>query len=166
MKLFHRNGLERNLVFRRWLATIQKNREFNEKLKKDGKVLEDFMINRDVENVCHSKESVDEEELSSSSSSPPMNHYMKHHVRLPDWLKTEVPSGENYTRLKETLRELNLHTVCEEARCPNVHECWGGGDHGTATATIMVREKDEQRDGREKSWDLWRDVWIGRIGME
>ena len=34
--------------------------------------------------------------------------------------------------------DLNLHTVCEEAKCPNVGECWGGGEHGTATATIMV----------------------------
>ncbi|KAJ8922470.1 hypothetical protein NQ315_007498, partial [Exocentrus adspersus] len=44
----------------------------------------------------------------------------------------------NYSRLKEQLRTLNLHTVCEEARCPNIGECWGGGQHGTATATIML----------------------------
>jgi lipoic acid synthetase len=65
---------------------------------------------------------------------------MKQHVKLPDWLKTDIPSGEHYKKLKGTLRELNLHTVCEEARCPNIGECWGGGTHGTATATIMVRE--------------------------
>lgn len=41
-------------------------------------------------------------------------------------------------KIKEQLRGLNLHTVCEEARCPNIGECWGGGEHGTQTATIMV----------------------------
>ncbi|KAL1023982.1 hypothetical protein UPYG_G00049850 [Umbra pygmaea] len=59
-------------------------------------------------------------------------------LRLPPWLKTEIPIGKNYNKLKSTLRDLNLHTVCEEARCPNIGECWGGGEHGTATATIML----------------------------
>ena len=58
--------------------------------------------------------------------------------RKPDWLKREVPGGENYTRIKSKLRELKLHTVCEEARCPNIGECWGGGENQTATATIML----------------------------
>lgn len=59
-------------------------------------------------------------------------------LRLPPWLKTKIPTGDNFSRIKEQLRDLNLHTVCEEARCPNIGECWGGGKHGTATATIMV----------------------------
>lgn len=59
-------------------------------------------------------------------------------LRLPPWLKTEIPQGKNFSRIKEQLRDLNLHTVCEEARCPNIGECWGGGQHGTATATIML----------------------------
>ncbi|XP_064859471.1 lipoyl synthase, mitochondrial-like isoform X2 [Oncorhynchus nerka] len=59
-------------------------------------------------------------------------------LRLPPWLKTEIPIGKNYNKLKNILRDLNLHTVCEEARCPNIGECWGGGEHGTATATIML----------------------------
>ncbi|XP_052792752.1 lipoyl synthase, mitochondrial-like [Mya arenaria] len=59
-------------------------------------------------------------------------------VRLPKWLQTNIPVGKNYHRIKQNLRELNLHTVCEEAKCPNIGECWGGGEHGTATATIMV----------------------------
>ncbi|CAH1958046.1 unnamed protein product [Acanthoscelides obtectus] len=59
-------------------------------------------------------------------------------LRLPPWLKTKIPTGKNFSKLKEQLRNLNLHTVCEEARCPNIGECWGGGEHGTATATIMV----------------------------
>ncbi|XP_069487882.1 lipoyl synthase, mitochondrial [Ambystoma mexicanum] len=59
-------------------------------------------------------------------------------LRLPPWLKTEIPVGKNYNKLKSTLRNLNLHTVCEEARCPNIGECWGGGEYATATATIML----------------------------
>lgn len=59
-------------------------------------------------------------------------------LRLPPWLKREIPTGKNYHKLKETLRELNLSTVCEEAKCPNIGECWGGGESETATATIMI----------------------------
>lgn len=51
----------------------------------------------------------------------------------PRWLKTKPPSGENYKRLKVLSSELGLHTVCEEAKCPNIAECWGGG-----TATFML----------------------------
>lgn len=53
--------------------------------------------------------------------------------RKPPWLKIRPPGGETYSELKSTLRSLGLHTVCEEARCPNVAECWGGG-----TATFML----------------------------
>ena len=62
----------------------------------------------------------------------------KSRLRLPPWLKTQIPMGKNYSRIKSQLRDLRLSTVCEEARCPNIGECWGGGTHGTATATIMV----------------------------
>lgn len=55
----------------------------------------------------------------------------------PAWLKAEQPRGENYTKLRDTVRSLKLATVCEEARCPNIGECWGG-EKGTATATIMI----------------------------
>lgn len=58
-------------------------------------------------------------------------------LRLPPWLKTEIPVGKSHTSLKKTLRSLNLATVCEEAKCPNIGECWGGKE-GTATATIMI----------------------------
>ena len=57
---------------------------------------------------------------------------------MPEWLKTEIPSGKNFAKIKKDLRGLKLHTVCEEARCPNVGDCWGGGEHQTATATIML----------------------------
>ncbi|XP_031566121.1 lipoyl synthase, mitochondrial-like [Actinia tenebrosa] len=75
------------------------------------------------------------------SGDPPENPYRRkkgQRLRLPSWLKTEIPIGKNYSKLKKTLRELNLSTVCEEAKCPNIGECWGGGKEGTATATIMV----------------------------
>lgn len=51
----------------------------------------------------------------------------------PEWLTVLPAGGENYNRLKQLFGELNLHTVCQEAHCPNVHECWGGG-----TATLML----------------------------
>jgi lipoic acid synthetase len=51
----------------------------------------------------------------------------------PPWLKVRAPGGESYLKIKEMMRERKLATVCEEAHCPNIAECWGGG-----TATIMV----------------------------
>jgi lipoic acid synthetase len=51
----------------------------------------------------------------------------------PPWLKVRAPGGDKYTELKSTFRKLDLHTVCEEARCPNVGECWAEG-----TATVML----------------------------
>lgn len=59
-------------------------------------------------------------------------------LRLPPWLKTAIPMGKNFAKIKNQLHELKLATVCEEARCPNIGECWGGGEHGTQTATIML----------------------------
>ena len=60
------------------------------------------------------------------------------HTRLPEWLKTPIPTNDNYKRIKNDLRGLNLHTVCEEARCPNISDCWGGSSKSAATATIML----------------------------
>jgi lipoic acid synthetase len=54
--------------------------------------------------------------------------------RKPSWLKVKAPGGPNYMRLKQLMRELDLHSVCEEAHCPNVGECW---EHGTATFMIL-----------------------------
>ncbi|MEM4780304.1 MAG: lipoyl synthase [Halalkalicoccus sp.] len=59
--------------------------------------------------------------------------------RKPDWLKTRPPSGTEFAGIKRTLREHDLHTVCEEANCPNLGECWGGGASGEGgTATFML----------------------------
>eukprot|EP00798_Chlamydomonas_sp_ICE-L_P024785 gene24785-10427_t len=66
-------------------------------------------------------------------------HGWKEKKRKPDWMKRKVlPGGEKYLAIKTKLRELKLSTVCEEAKCPNIGECWGGGDGHTATATIML----------------------------
>jgi lipoic acid synthetase len=54
-------------------------------------------------------------------------------AQKPEWLRVRAPSGETYVKVKNLLRGLQLHTVCEEAQCPNSAECWGGG-----TATIMI----------------------------
>jgi lipoic acid synthetase len=51
----------------------------------------------------------------------------------PEWLKVRLPSGSNFAHLKQLTRGLNLHTVCESARCPNIGECWEAG-----TATFMI----------------------------
>ena len=54
-------------------------------------------------------------------------------LRRPDWLRVKLPTGEGYLRLKSLVDTYKLHTVCEEARCPNIGECWASG-----TATIMI----------------------------
>ena len=54
--------------------------------------------------------------------------------RKPSWLKVQAPGGSNYLRIKALMRELGLHTVCEEARCPNIGECW---EHQAATFMIL-----------------------------
>ncbi len=53
--------------------------------------------------------------------------------KRPDWLKVKLPSGENYNDVKTLMREQHLHTVCEEARCPNIAECWNN-----RSATFMI----------------------------
>ncbi|KAI0670054.1 lipoic acid synthase [Trametes maxima] len=65
--------------------------------------------------------------------------------RLPSYLKTTIPKGSSFAKIKKDLRGLNLHTVCEEARCPNIGDCWGAKEgvseaegKRAATATIML----------------------------
>ncbi|PSP92658.1 lipoyl synthase [Halobacteriales archaeon QS_4_62_28] len=58
-------------------------------------------------------------------------------TRKPDWLKMRPPSGQRFTEIKQSLRERDLHTVCEEANCPNMGECWSG-ESGPGTATFML----------------------------
>lgn len=80
-----------------------------------------------------------------TSSTPPLRTALvgppgrqKEYTRLPSWLQTPIPNNSNYKKIKADLRGLNLHTVCEEARCPNISDCWGGSDKSAATATIML----------------------------
>lgn len=54
--------------------------------------------------------------------------------RLPEWIRARFPGGEGYNRLKGIMRDRKLNTVCEDARCPNIGECW---NHGTATFMIL-----------------------------
>jgi lipoic acid synthetase len=61
-------------------------------------------------------------------------HFIKPREPKPDWLKVRAPGSENYLRLKGIMRDLKLNTVCEDAHCPNICECW---HHGTATFMIL-----------------------------
>lgn len=76
----------------------------------------------------------------AQSNEPPLIQILGRHRaeplpdRKPPWLKVRAPGGPNYLRLKALLGSLELHTVCEEAHCPNVGECW---EHGTATFMIL-----------------------------
>jgi lipoyl synthase len=63
-----------------------------------------------------------------SNSAPPRTT-----LRKPDWLRVSLPIGDDYERVKAKVNSLELHTVCKEAACPNLAECWGAG-----TATIMI----------------------------
>lgn len=72
--------------------------------------------------------------ISSSERARPITiTKAKSFPRKPEWLKVRPPAGENYTRLKAISKSLGLATVCEEAKCPNIGECWAGG-----TATFML----------------------------
>src|SRR5258706_6710344 len=61
------------------------------------------------------------------------NQRQSERPKRPEWLKARIPAGENYTRLKGIMDSHALHTVCQEARCPNMGECWNNG-----TATFMI----------------------------
>ena len=83
--------------------------------------------------------------------------------RLPEWLKVKMPGGPRYMELKQLMRGYRLHTVCEEARCPNIGECW---ERSAATFMILgtfapgpVVTAPSQRDAR-RGWTCWsRCVW-------
>ncbi|KAG9301441.1 hypothetical protein G9A89_018113 [Geosiphon pyriformis] len=113
----------------RALGTASRKSQFTERLS-EGPSFDDFIAGSSHEPL-RIAESL---ELKIKKDENPK----KPHQRLPEWLKTKVPVGTNYARIKNDLRGLNLHTVCEEARCPNIGDCWGGGEHQTATATIML----------------------------
>ena len=72
--------------------------------------------------------------LTPATSSAPATPASPSRPRRPDWLKVRAPSGENYNDLIHLMRDLGLHTVCEEAHCPNIGECW---NHRTATFLLL-----------------------------
>ena len=63
-----------------------------------------------------------------------MSERKEQYLRKPEWLKIKLNTNENYTGLKKMMKEKKLHTVCEEAKCPNIHECWAV----RRTATFMI----------------------------
>jgi len=69
----------------------------------------------------------------SDSGNPQRKDLAAARARRPDWLKVRLPGGESYFKVKGLISEHRLNTVCEDARCPNIGECWGAG-----TATIMI----------------------------
>ncbi len=72
--------------------------------------------------------------MSTVISEVDIQELAKRPARRPEWIKVRAPSGKSYERVLETMRSKRLHTVCEEARCPNLGECWGAG---TATFLLM-----------------------------
>lgn len=77
---------------------------------------------------------LDQIESSPPSSNNAVEDSASHKLqRRPDWLKVRAPSGETYHNLKRLMRSKSLHTICEEANCPNISECWSGG-----TATFLI----------------------------
>lgn len=65
----------------------------------------------------------------SSGSTPPLRPTR----RIPEWIKIRIHEGEHYRELKQLVRERRLHTVCEEAHCPNIYDCWN-----RRSATFMI----------------------------
>ena len=55
-------------------------------------------------------------------------------IKKPEWFKIRLPAGEKYVKVKGLVKTHRLHTICEEAKCPNLNECWS---HGTATFLIL-----------------------------
>src|SRR5437667_3922184 len=93
--------------------------------------------------------------------------------RKPSWLKVPAPGGPNYLALKHLMRDLQLHTVCEEAHCPNIGECW---EHRAATFMILGEVCTRNctycavADGTPRSLDPARRarlaVAVSRIGLQ
>eukprot|EP01084_Bolivina_argentea_P050920 93670_1 len=122
-----------------------------EKLKEisTGPGLQDFLSDTDTDNIdspLHIKPGLAgrTQSTDTNTTKQPSNlgqkfkRNPKSQNRKPEWLKAKLPNSENYKKLHKTVSSLNLATVCEEARCPNVGECWGGNEYGIATATIML----------------------------
>jgi lipoic acid synthetase len=122
--------------------TVSKKTTFTASLA-DGPSLDDFISGDVPERVVLGNKNT-YVVLLSEGQQPDYVHALRS-PRLPSYLKTSIPTGASFSRIKKDLRGLGLHTVCEEARCPNIGDCWGGKEGATpeeskraATATIMV----------------------------
>ena len=73
----------------------------------------------------------------SAAGQPPSLQQLPNQTK-PGWLRQRAPQGERFDYLNGQMKSLKLATVCQEAQCPNVGECWNGGSHGIGTATIML----------------------------
>lgn len=115
-------GFTRTVLSQHSSVSRKKTAQFIDSLNK-GPSFEDFLSGK-AANVI-----VDPLELSRNDDEI---------KRLPSWLKVPIPKGSNFHKLKNDVRKFKLSTVCEEAKCPNIGECWGGDDKSKATATIML----------------------------
>jgi lipoic acid synthetase len=76
-------------------------------------------------------------------------------LRRPDWIKVRAPSGEVYEKLHTLMRAKSLHTVCEEAMCPNMGECWNSG-----AATFLMMGSATSSAANPARWTDWsRSAW-------
>lgn len=146
--LFRAPKLQRALVSR-YLATAStpspsspRPSTFRKSLE-EGPSLDDFISGEAPSRVVLGNTNAYAPTLAQSYSIADSRH---NSPRLPSYLKTSIPTGASFSKIKKDLRGLGLHTVCEEARCPNIGDCWGGKPGATeaegrsaATATIMVR---------------------------
>jgi lipoic acid synthetase len=87
-----------------------------------------------IENTTNKKQGVKLRNEDKLSRIPIKVVLLEEPLKKPSWIKVKLPTGENFNRVKNLLREHKLHTVCEEASCPNIGECF---DKGTATFMIM-----------------------------
>lgn len=102
------------------VVTRRRPTKFTDKLNK-GPSFEDFVSGRAKDMLI--------DPLEAARKDP--------NARLPKWLRVPIPKGQSYHKVKKDVKELKLATVCEEAKCPNIGECWGG-KKSEATATIML----------------------------
>ncbi len=118
----------------------KKNKHFKRlaELKKQLALIDDTKLD---DFIFEDNNNVEEDEIAMMKRKRRLEN-TKPRIRKPSWLKAVPPPSEdessNYMKLKKTVKSLGLATVCEEAKCPNIGECWGGGEDGTATATIMI----------------------------
>ena len=118
----------------------KKNKHFKRlaELKKQLALIDDTKLD---DFVFEDNNNMEEDEIAMMKRKRRLEN-TKPRIRKPSWLKAVPPPSEdessNYMKLKKTVKSLGLATVCEEAKCPNIGECWGGGEDGTATATIMI----------------------------